>query len=121
MNVFEYLVVLQPTKKEAKKGVKPQIILQPDILVEESLDIARMRVARLIPEQYEDRLKDVFIYIRNWMRRESFNQDNYRGSQLTRGTITTSDNYNFCNTNYNDEVSCCFSAADCLSTETVTD
>lgn len=63
MKIFDYVVFYVPNKDNADKGEKSKIITDGRLL-ERDEKIAQLKVAKLIPTEYDDQLDQVTIAIR---------------------------------------------------------
>ena len=64
MPMFEYAVILKPTKDDANAGRGDEIILKPDYFVAKDQATANILAARKIPEKYLEILDRVEVAVR---------------------------------------------------------
>ena len=63
MRIFDYVVFYTPNKDNAEKGDKATII-EEGRLLEKDAEIAKLKVTRLIPSEYDEKLDQVVIAVR---------------------------------------------------------
>lgn len=62
--LFQYAVILRPTKKQEKKEVTSKLIIEPTHIMAETEHLASMQIIRKLPKEYEDKLARIDILIR---------------------------------------------------------
>ena len=62
--LFQYAVILRPTKKQEKKEVKSKLIVEPTEIMAETEHLASMQIIRKLPKEFEDKLERLDILIR---------------------------------------------------------
>lgn len=62
--VFEYVVLLHPTEKEKKDGVKTKMIVDVKRLVAADAGTATLLAARAIPTEFEESIERVQVVVR---------------------------------------------------------
>jgi hypothetical protein len=63
--LFEYAVILKPTAQEEKEQTgTSKLVLGPSHLLAKSQEEATMKITRLIPVEYDDKLERLDITIR---------------------------------------------------------
>ena len=64
VKLYQYAVVFYPTKEEAKDGKTPEVAMQPDTLLAKDINVAALKIARMIPPTYENKLDQLEIILR---------------------------------------------------------
>lgn len=62
--LFEYAVIFNPDKKEAKEGVKSAIVIKPTTILAKSEKEVNFIAARSIPDDYADKIDQLDIAVR---------------------------------------------------------
>ncbi|GAB3975869.1 hypothetical protein GCM10028806_34390 [Spirosoma terrae] len=62
--LFQGVAIFYPTADERKAGVKPEVVVPITEILSISEDGAKTKIARAIPEVFEDRLSQITIKIR---------------------------------------------------------
>lgn len=63
MNAYEFIAIYRPCKDDSKDS-KALIIVEPKIMLAKDEKHAAMQAARVIPEEYADKLDEVEIRVR---------------------------------------------------------
>lgn len=64
MEVFEYMIVYNPSKKDEKLGAKPEVIKDIERVLAKDANVVSMQAIREIPASHEDHLGDIKILVR---------------------------------------------------------
>jgi len=62
--IFEYAVICNPTREQAKEGAKAVMVLPPKHIMAVNPDEVTLRAAKEIPEEYEDKLDRLEVAVR---------------------------------------------------------
>lgn len=62
--LFEYAAIFNPTEKELKAGVKPELIVKPTTILAKNDKEVALQAARAIPDAFADKLDQVEIAFR---------------------------------------------------------
>jgi len=62
--LFEYAAIFNPTAKEVKEGIKPEVVVKPTTVLAKNDKEVALVAARAIPESFSAKLDQVEIAFR---------------------------------------------------------
>lgn len=62
--LFQYAVIFNPTKEQAEKGEKAEVVVELTTILAKDQKEVEMKAARSIPEKWTDKLSQVEVAVR---------------------------------------------------------
>ena len=64
MKIFEFAAIYVPNAENRKAGDKPEIIVQPTVILAKDSKDAEFKAARAVPDSYVDKFDQVEVAVR---------------------------------------------------------
>lgn len=64
VRLYQFVVFFVPTEKEAKEGIKPEVLVEVTNVLAQTEQEVLIKASRAIPENYLDKLSQINIIVR---------------------------------------------------------
>lgn len=64
--LFQYAVILHPTKEKSEKGNKSKLLVEPKVVLGNDEKSVGMQAVKAIPSEYDDKLDQIEVVVKSF-------------------------------------------------------